>query len=267
MEKITLAERGNVLSHGLAAGGQHVRGFAFKPWRTKDEKAVCEVRDKNRAITAAAFASEVLAHFLTEWCGVAFGPLKQSERRLHLAQALAGDVLHAWIQLRRQALGDDFEVPLSCRSCRTEFAYEIDLSTMEVNVAADGENLRRKVELRDGFEWRGQDVREVTVQPLRWTVYEGLNASLNTGTLKVRSIASAICELDGQPLLAPLPEHALDLTKWDLESVAATIENENLGPDLAIEDFCPQCGAKVRQSFPWTYDLFFSKTASGGGGA
>lgn len=265
MEKQTLGERGDLLPHGVPAGGEHARNFAFKPWRTSDEKEVCAVRDRNRAMTPASFASEAMAHFLTEYAGVDFSKLSKAERRLQLARAYGGDVFYAWIQLRRQAVGDDFSLQLECRMCRTEFTYVVDLSTMEANVAADGEDLRREVELQDGFTWRGEDVRKVTLTPLRWTFYEGLTASLNTGSMKVRALTMAACALNGKDLAAPLPESALDLTKRDLEKLSATLDGENLGPDLAIEEFCPQCGHRVRQSFPWTYDSFFSVKASGPG--
>lgn len=265
MEKVTLGERGDVLPHGTSAGDSHARSFAFKPWRTSDEKQVCAIRDRQRAITPAAFASEAMAHFLTEFAGVDFSGLTPANRRLQLAQSYAGDVFYTWIQLRRQAMGDDFTIDMECPGCRTEFSYAIDLATLEANVAADQEDLRRMVDLKDGFTYRGEDVRQVTLEPLRWSFYEGLNASLNTGMIKIQAAGRAIRALNGKDLPSPLPESALDLTKRDLEAISAVLNGENLGPDLAVDDFCKQCGHHVRRAFPWTYDSFFSVKPSGPG--
>lgn len=267
MQKTTFGERGDLLSFGIPAGDAHGRTFAFKPWRTADEKAVGAIRDRNRGITPAAFASEAMAHFLTEWGGVDFTKLSIGERRLYLARGYAGDVFQTWIQLRRSAMGDSFDMQLECRSCRTEFVYTADLASLELNVADDGEDLRQQVALLDGFDWRGEDVREVTIAPLRWSLYETQTASINTGMLKVRAAAQAICGINGKPLASPLPESALDLTKRDLEAIASALDADTLGPQLAIEEFCPHCGSRVRQSLSWTYDAFFSGKASGRGGA
>jgi hypothetical protein len=83
--------------------------------------------------------------------------------------------------------------------------------------------------------------------------------------LKVKAAAEAICAINGKDLPAPLPESALDLTKRDLETLSAAMDGENLGPSLAIDDFCPHCSSRVRQSMPWTYDSFFSERSSGPG--
>lgn len=260
----TFGERGNL----LPSGDQPSRSFAFMPWRTRDEKIVCGVRDKDRAITPAGFAGVVMAHFLTDFAGHNFAGLTMPERRLQIARSYAGDIFSVWFQLRREAMGEDLDIQLACGSCRYEFTLGVDLSTVTVKCAEDGADLRRKVPLRDGFDWKGETATAVTLEPLRWGFYESINASLNTGEIKARAAARAIVEVNGKPLAAPLPESALDdLSKRDFEAITATLDSENLGPDLAVQEYCPKCGSKVLRQIPWMYDSFFSARPSGRGAA
>lgn len=269
--KTTLVDLGYQLAAGVDAGaGQpRERGFAFAPWRSKDERILGSLRDRNRAMTPGVFASEVLGHFLTLWGAQDLRDMSAPQRRLLLSRAYAGDVYTAWFQLRREVLGDDFDMEITCL-CRHAFPYAVDLGTVEVKVVLDGDTLAQPFALRDGVEYRGTTSHVATIKPLRWDVYEGLGPStgMNMGAVKSRFAAGAIVGLSGLdvPGEVHLPADALDLSKRDLEGLAAAIDKMQPGPDLSVDVDCPQCGTRCLRALPWTYDSFFSVRASSPGG-
>lgn len=269
MRKTTVSALAGRLPVGaVLPSGERCRTYAFKPWRTSDELELGKLRDKNRAMPVGEFASHVLAHFLTEWCGQPVAGLQPHERRLIVSRAWAGDFYAAWFALRQLALGNDLDMRIVCSLCRTGFDYTVDLGSIEAEEVEDGEELRQAFALRDGFEFRGSPRRVLTLEPLRWATYESLGEDgLNTGALKTSLIAGSVVGVDGIDGDVKLSSAQLDLTKYDLESLTARINKRQPGPSLAIETGCPKCNAPITRSLSWVYDSFFSARDSGPGGA
>lgn len=260
MEHSTVEELGFTLPIGKEQpDGSRVRDFAFKPWRTSDEKAIGKWRDKNRTASYPQFTAYVLAYFLTRWCGESFADMPIDKRRLVLSTSFASDIFYAWIMLRREALTDDLDVDVSCGTCLTHIPYTLQLGSIEVKTPGDDDALTAPYRLRDGLQWQGKDNRVLTIMPVRWWAYESAKAgAVNMGSLKAQVIAGAIVGLDQVDGEVRLPEEAMDLTKYDLESLSAWINDNQPGPDLAIELACPKCRTTIVKSIPWMYDDFFS---------
>jgi len=207
-----------------APGGERLRDFAFKPWRTTEEKAIGKWRDENPSASHGQFVAYVLSYFLTRWCGESFEDVPIDKRRLAMSTSYACDVLYAWIALRR-------------------FAMETEA-----------------FQVRDGLVWQGKDSRILTLKPVQWWVYE--TGSGNMGDLKANVIAGSIAGLDKVEGEVRIPGEVLDLSKYDLEALTAKINDWEPGPDLSVEVNCPKCDFRIIQSIPWMFDHFFSLTAS-----
>lgn len=233
-----------------------------------DEKAIGQIRDRDRGITSGAFASEVLAHFLTDWPGCPdWATMTKVQRRMAISKSFAGDVFYAWIQLRRAAFSEVCTVDLRCGVCRKPSALDVELGTVEV-ICPDEENpVRRTYNLKHGFTYRSDKVLSVTMDPPRWAVFEKIANTANTGKIKSAVLAGCIVGINGAELASPIPEGSLELTKADLEMLVAATDRDPPGPDLSVEEWCPHCGTLIAQSLPWMYDSFFSQSRSGAGGA
>lgn len=270
MIKTTMGERGDLLPVGMSGtpDGPRMRDVSFRNWTARDEKAVGAYRDKDRTLNPAQFATRVLAHFLRRFGPWDFDSMTEPERINAVRTAWGADVFHAWVQLRRRALGDDLAMSLTCGFCKFEIPeYRVDLSTMEVDVLGDDEGLERTVPLRDGFEFRGEVRKAPVLNPIRWSTYEGFKSfgdgALNTGELKAGVILGSIVGVEGLKGALVLPDNAVDeIGKFDLELLVREINAGQPGPDLSIEVPCPKCGSQIRRSVSWVYDSFFSMGGS-----
>jgi len=267
MRETTAGELQNTMPVGVETtpGGTRERGFAFKPWRGRDERFVGSMRDKNRSMPAGQFATRVLAYFLTNWGNRSFEGLDDTARWHALASSYMADVLYAWCALRRSALGDTFAAELGCPLCRHRFDFEGNLTQLPVIIADEDEELRVPCVLSDGFDYLGNEAKVVTLEPSRWMMYEGLGQDgLNLGAIKLRTIAASIVAI-GDHETRVAHEQLDDLTKRDLEELYSAIADKQPGPDMRIKTSCPACGMQIDRSFSWGYEAFFSATSSSSG--
>lgn len=269
MKHTTIEKQGMQVPVGTRmADGSVERGFAFKGWRSKDEREIGAIRDDQRAISAAAFVSEVLALLLTRWCGHSFEGMSRPERRLVLNRAPAADIYHAWVQLRREVLGTKYDLGLTCGMCRGEFVLEVELGSIDLLVVADDDEQHTPYALRDGIEYRSEERKVLTLKPVPWSVYEIATAggSLNTGDIKLAVLAGAVHRVEGVDEPVHLTAAELDLTKYDLEALSSHVDDIQPGPDLSVQVSCPHCATPARHAISWLYDSFFSMGGSSLGG-
>jgi hypothetical protein len=270
MRITTIADLGMMLPVGVEVDGQagRSRELAFKGWDTTDEIAIGAIRDRNRAMGHGGFATEVLAHFLAKWGAHDFSVLKPAERILILKRSWAADFYFAWFQLRREVLGNDLDLSLTCPLCRFKFPYTVDLSTVEVFVIDDDEVVEWPLSLRDGIDYAGASRKLVTMAPLRWHVHESSvktsDGALNVGAIKLDVIRGSIVGVDGSADRIVLPP-SVKISKYDIEAISNEIQEQQPGPDLSIEPACPECGTTFPRTITWIYDSFFSVEASSRG--
>lgn len=273
MQKTTCGELGNTLPIGVPSNPQDPssprdKHFSFKPWTVKDERVVGGIRDKNRGMSHATFVAHVLAHFLEQWGPHDFTDMSTKNKLLYLTQSYSADILAAWVALRREAIGDDLLMEISCPVCRAKFKREFDLAETDATVAGEDEELTFPVGLRHGLKFKDQIHKTLTLEQLRWSVYEKLtkSRSLNTGAFKVAMLASSVVAVGSDPIR--LPDSAFDeMTKYDLEVATTEINDRQLGVDLSLDTTCPDCGTEFQRSIEWVYDSFFSVSSSSHGGA
>ena len=52
-----------------------------------------------------------------------------------------------------------------------------------------------------------------------------------------------------------------ELDKYDIEGIAALMDDHVVGPDMVVEGYCPKCGASFKWPIPWVYNSFFARSS------
>lgn len=257
LPKQTLGERGFLMPVGIVGSDTRLnKGFAFRPWRMKEERALGALRDQNR-MNVAQFVSIVLGTMLTRLGPHDFESMTLEQRRVHVGQMFLPDVYYTYMRLRLEALGPELKVQMPCPRCGKDFSMGADLSTTEVSYLDDLTDFSVDYTLKRPFVVRGQEVCRILFGLPRWNALESVQGgSMNTGEAKSALILGSIKAIEGMDaLLAP---HELDdLSKLDLETILRLLDDGQPGPVMSLEAVCPHCQSKFDQSLDWGYDSFF----------
>ena len=122
-------------------------------------------------------------------------------------------------------------------------------------------------ELEEPFEIPGAKVTELKPPPPRWTTLENMKSAggLNTGAAKAGMIAGCIIgikDASGKEQQAMLSMVELDeMSKIDLENITARMDENAIGPNMAIEGDCPRCRSNYVTPIDWSYDNFFGSSS------
>lgn len=256
--KTTLIELGPNLPVGVDWRGTFGKNIAVRPWRMREEKALGEIRDKNRNINVAQFTTIVLAYMCTKLGKHDFETMKLEERKVIVSQMFLPDVYYAWLFLRTQTLGPELHTKLTCPRCQSEFDFIADLNTTEVHTVDNPEKAKFNYQLMDPFEIRGKLATELIMGPARWSALENVRGgSLDTGTAKSAIIRGSIHKVIGHDELVLSPNELDDMSKRDLERLIGKLNTQSPGPDMSLESVCTSCGNKWDQDMDWGFDSFF----------
>lgn len=268
---ITLKELGGRLPIGMpdVSSGGLKKDMAERRWTLKTEKKLGKMRDENRREQHARFVSMVIATLYQQLGILSFEETydqgskaaKQSWNHAiaSISQMWFGDVLYAWLYLRRQMLGPTVDLSLTCPRCMASAPLRADLDTLEVRIVDKLEDAYWEYELRDPFMIRGKKAERLKLGPARWHVVEqaAIGGSLDVGNTKAALITSSIQHVIGMEDIA-LTEAELDeMAKIDVETITALIDDQNIGPIMAVESDCLKCKNPFRVSLDWGYDSFF----------
>jgi hypothetical protein len=257
-KSVTLDELGSSLPIGVVRNGELGKDIAVRPWRMLEEKALGEMRDKNRQINVAQFTTMVLAYMCTHLGNHDFEALKMEERRIIVSQMYLADVYYAWLYLRTQTLGTELLVKLSCPRCQSEFDFAADLGTTEVKVVEDVEDSTFTYPLIKAFDIRGKTISELIMGPARWSALEQVSGgSMDTGIAKAALIHGSVKEVLGIESLVLAPHELDNMSKIDLEKLIAQLDSNTPGPDMSLEAVCAKCNHKWDQNIDWGFDSFF----------
>lgn len=266
MTHTTISARGSLLPVGIEsiAGGERERTYAFRRWNMQVEMDIGKARDRHRSLSPGALVTEILARLLVKWGPHDFERMPIPERILALKRAYGADVYHAWLDLRREVMGNDATLSMTC-VCKHEFGYDVDLGTVEEAVVEDDEVMARPHLLRDGIDYRGAIRKALTLEPTRWMVLEAVtDDGLNIGAIKARFICGTVTAL-GDEQVVLVPEMLKDMSKYDMEHLFTAIGEHSPGPDLSLSVECPRCRTVLKRALDWTYDAFFSAGSSRSG--
>jgi len=255
----TLAEQGPVLPIGIPEGDQLHRALEIRPWRLKEEREIGELRAKSKKKNQFEFASLMLATMVTKMGQADFAAMKKMAHRELVIQGMyLADVLYSYLWLRCQSLGSLLDLTLDCPDCRESYVFKADLDSVPVKTCKSIAETLWDYELKSPFTIRGKEVKVLTFGPAKWNTFSGKKVEAH---VKVQLILKAIVKVDGKE--TPLSPTELDeMTKLDLESILAEIEDRHIGPDMSIEAICPHCDFSHKTEIDWYNDSFFGVSGS-----
>lgn len=255
----TIGDYGHRLPVGILQGASLHRDFGFKPFRMKEERELETERKANKRISVGEFVGTVMSHMLTKLGPYPdFQAIPKDERRLIISQMYLGDVMYIWLCLRIDALGEHIKFPLKCPSCTFEHKLNADLSLTDVKVYEDAASLTKPLKLRHGIDLPDKSTTlDVVLQPPRWLGMSGARPGATNSDIKMAILSASILKVgDGR---FPATTDAIEnMSKWDIELMAKTVETDAPGPDLTVEASCPQCQHEWEIPLDWNWDFFFT---------
>jgi hypothetical protein len=265
--KTTLKELGQSMPLGIIShNGAYAKSFNIKKWRMKEERELGEMRDGNRGESVAQFVSRVVSAMCTNVGTYNFENLKDVERLVHISQMFIGDVFYLYVWLRVKSMGDKLNLNVKCHNCSNSFKYAANLTTVEVNSCETYEDAQWTYKLEEPFIIRGKRVESFTMGPPRWTTLENMSGigGMNTGAAKAGMILGSIIGINeekddnGKINQIVLTLNELDdMCKADIEGIANSLDDNVIGPNMAIEGACPKCRSNFVMPIDWSFDNFF----------
>jgi hypothetical protein len=270
--KVTLKALGPVLPMGLetgAAGAPRSRGFTVRPWRMKEEKELAALKKSDQQISFTQYIGMVLATMCTAIGPYDFtapeydGPGNAPKRMAVLSQMFLGDIFYIYVYLRCQVIGNQVGMKITCPHCRDVYDFYADLETLDVLTADSIEPFLWSYKLKTPITIRGKSIVSFSMGPLRWSAMQATNGSPTDAQAKEAAIMGAITGVNGDPQGIVLsPVEIQELSKFDLENITMKINEDALGPVMALEmsgNVCKKCGGKDERLIPidWRYESFF----------
>lgn len=262
---VTMAEWGPRLPHGIPVGGALHREVGCKEWTFEEEEQLGELREKNKDINMGHWVAMVLSTLLTKLGhNQDFQGTSMTERRIAISNLTMPDVFFCYIWLRRETIGKDLPLMVTCLGCNHEFKYIADLDTLEVRVVDEEKDALWEYKFQKPFEIRGKEVSRALVGPTTWGSLEAMGdrvRNMNTAIAKKGIIHGAIreyAELGKVPLAA---NEINKMRKSDIEGLANDINNRAIGPDMLVEGSCPKCGKTFKNPLDWSSDSFFATSS------
>lgn len=256
----TLAECGPRLPCGLRKDGALLRDFECRPMKTADERILAKLKKDN--MTMGAYVSMILGHQMTTFAGMDFTKMKPAERVVHLGRCYMGDIFYAYVWLRRETMGDDLRMDVTCRcSPSLPFEWVGKLSTIEVATVEDEKDLVWTYELRRPIEARNKKVKKLSVTQPRWNAVT--STPPGSGELaRLALIRGGVCGFNDEPAEIDFQDSEIDeLSKIDLELLTKGFEPNWLGPSMSIEGQCPRCDQEFKRAINWEHSSFFGASS------
>lgn len=265
----TLYDYGIQLPIGVVSGnpaGLH-KGLAFRPYRTRDEKAISKLRKRNPH--PAHDVVVTLCYMLESFGDIAdFQSLDDKKKRSTIMRASTADVLYAWVQLRIQALGSILSLEAECPSCEHEWTWSADLNTLEVGIADRLSDLAAVHQLRDPISFGQKTYDKIRVAPPKWGALANISSgkrAAGVGELKTAMVQGAVEGLvdpeDASKIMPASPVVFDEISKYDLEMLTNTIDELFPSIDVSMEMECPACGHVQSYHLQWGFDFFFGASS------
>lgn len=262
--KTTLGALGLRLPIGVLKEGRYERDFTVRPFKTKFEKEINELRRTERALTLGRMVAEVVAVMCPTIGHHSLEGMKRSAALNLIGQMHMMDVLYVYVMIREASLGHNLEMTLTCPNCRNQMDVITDLRDLDVLTLDDEEEVDQSFycKLDNPTELRGVEVKGFHCGPLVWNVFDspGFEGGFNPTMRDLAMMRGSVCRASGIDGNIVLTEEEMDeLTVRDKVKLTAMIDDRMPGPQMAIEMNCKACAADSIQPIEWTYDVFFGR--------
>lgn len=260
-EQTTFQMRGDEMPVGLLEGGRLERGFALRPFTAAIEKSLAKKRKKREGgQQQAAVVVDVLMELLTQLGPHDFTTLSDAAKQLLIGRLFMCDALYIYFRARIDALGDELAVQIKCPACNHQWKFRGDLSMCDVKVAADADSVCWEHQFKHGLPLRdGTRAMSAILQPPLWSALTGSKGK-DIASVKLLMIMSSIRQLGGGKELPTLSMFE-EMTKWDIEHTARSLDDNAPGPDLTLEPVCPECEREIKIPISWDFDFFYNSAS------
>lgn len=258
-QEFTLAEYGPRLPCGLKKDGGLVRDFECRPMKTSDERILAKLKKDN--MTMGAYVSMILGHQFSTIAGMDLTKMKPAERAVQLGRLYMGDIFYAYVWLRRETMGTDLAIQISCTCTKEPFKWVGNLDTLTVATVTDEKDLEWTYEFRRPIEIRKKVVKKLRLtQPLWNVVAQTTSGSVDLARLNL--VRGAVIGFNDDPERVDFQDSELDeIGKADLELLSKGFEPHWLGPNMSIEGQCPNCEREFKKPIEWDYGNFFGASS------
>lgn len=271
IKEVSLAEQGLKLPIGLRKGDEFYRDFSVRPWRMVEEKALAKAKKDAPGLNLATYVATVVGYMCPTLGHHIHDPKDASdkelaERRVYMSQMYMCDVWYAYAFIRRDALGDELRLKITCPRCRKPMPWLGSLATLGVRVPDNLEAAMWTYQLHNPITVRGKNVEQLRLGPQTWSVAEAIHANPDEALAKEAAIRASVYHLnDDAERVAIAPGDLDELTKRDIEGLSSEIDKHFVGPNMSIElgadTPCsnPKCGFNDPRLVPidWSFDSFF----------
>lgn len=270
-KETTLGEYGPQLPCGTVdpVSGKLIKAIDFRSWNLRREKQLGKLKTSSAADSVMKFTTTVLTVMCSQLGGLkpdpvsGMRPKEFAKLRLQTAALFLMDVLYAYVYLRREVMGPELVFNAQCPSCRQPAAVSADLDTTTVSYVDDIAETYWTYKLIDSIKVRGKEIAHLKMGPPRWSVLENTDASgIDFGGQKADLILGSVIEAGELGQVALIETDLDDLTKRDVEGLAAELDDHLVGPDMRVEYTCEKCFSQSRIPLDWSYESFFASGRS-----
>lgn len=258
----TIADWGQQLPIGVESNGKFIRSFDLKPLSWAIEREINQQWGARRdRLNLAEYVGTILANTITNVGGQDITKFKHDKKLLIFNQMYQADVFYMYAYLRLSTLGHEMDLgEIKCPSCRHLFPFVADLSTLEVGIIENPDDLIFDVELKNGFDMSGDNKTKLKMKPPLWNMLgSNFPTSINDAEIFLAMMINCTFIIEGMPEGTVLTEREVaQLTKYDTEICQDAMEGVLAGPRWEIEGKCPKCGEPFYDLIDWTYDRFFA---------
>lgn len=257
----TLAELGPSMPFGVIGHDEQLhKHLECRRWRGKEEREVARIR--REGTRKGNTVSAMLAYMYTRVGPHDFGAKEPEKCQALLGPMLRGDVMYMYLWLRRQCIGDEMGMNLTCLHCGFQVPWRGQLDTVEVKTANNLQALLWDYALQDPFLLRGGEAKTLHMGPSHWGVFEQAarkavtDADAGIGAMEL--IQDAVRGVEDKPSVALTSGELDEMSKRDIEALSTEIDEREIGPDLSVKETCPRCFCQFTTSIDWGYASFFS---------
>lgn len=264
--KKELKDVGFALPVGISdSAGKLHKGFAFKPWRLKEEKELGELKKELEDARMPTYISAVLSTMLTRVGQHDFTKMDKTQKGLALTQMYTADIFYMYIMLRKENVSHELKLDFGCPHCGRKIKFVGDLNTVDVVCVDDLAALDCEYELTTPINIRGKETKKLSLTALKWNTYEMLtDKHINEGNAIEYFLLNSIVGSDVQENMLVLAEDELDeLVKNDYAALSDLVTENTPGPEMAIETLCTNigCKEKVFVRIEWEKHSFFEHSS------
>lgn len=273
MYTTTLGELGPQLPIGSIQGGELVKGFELRPFKSRIDRHLGQWKEANGerygtgqllACQVAKLLSLIVAKYGNDALSIGDDGNSTAAGELAVHKWYFSDVMYLYLFARVHSLGNEMEHPVACPANRCGFKTDaaiFDLNTIDVRVADSTDDLYCWVKLRRPYVLRDGKTKlnQVKLEPVRWATMAKpgvLGGSM--AQVAVVTLQDSICAINGNDNEYRMtPDEIDEMQKVDRVVINRQANKVAAGVDLETTIECPKCGMQIANPLDWTYDYFF----------